>query len=138
VIIDCAQAEDKERKKEADERRKFAHYHSRHKAHGNSAQLETRLLTRHKSQDMSVKSDCCKQLFEMQSDALKLLGGARLTLRASYIFGFYQVWEAGTSLKEVFEDLQHLLENRTEALSLAIEESIIPMGLAGVGEPRVD
>ena len=30
-------------------------------------------------------------------------------------------WEAGTSLKEVFEDLQHLLESRTEQLSHIIE-----------------
>lgn len=110
-----ARKEDQEKMKMADERRRFAHYHSRYQAHENSAKLEKKLLLRHRGQNMPVhsKGELCTQLLETQGEALTLLGNARRTLWASYVLGYYQVWEKGTSLKEVFEDLQHLLENRS-------------------------
>eukprot|EP00729_Bicosta_minor_P013681 gene13681-6887_t len=114
-----ARKEDQEKMKMADERRRFAHYHSRYQAHENSAKLEKKLLLRHRGQNMPVhsKGELCTQLLETQGEALTLLGNARRTLWASYVLGYYQVWEKGTSLKEVFEDLQHLLENRTAIMS---------------------
>lgn len=42
---------------------------------------------------------------------------ARKTLKSSYVLGFYQVWTKENSRKEIFEDLQNLLETRAEALS---------------------
>eukprot|EP00039_Didymoeca_costata_P028069 m.19876 g.19876 ORF g.19876 m.19876 type:complete len:523 (+) comp6704_c0_seq1:289-1857(+) len=118
--------EGREKVKQQDERRKFAHYHSRHQAHEDSAKLEEQLLARHNKQDQGIKGEASKQLFETQKEGLMQLRSARRTLCSSYIFGLYQVWEKGTSLKEVFEDLQHLLESRTEALSRAIETSLVP------------
>lgn len=128
-----ARKEDQEKVKMADERRRFAHYHSRYQAHQNSAKLEKKLLLRHRGQNLPVhsKGELCTQLLETQAEALTLLGNARRTLWASYVLGYYQVWEKGTSLKEVFEDLQHLLENRTEALSRSIEGSLMPSGHQG-------
>jgi len=121
-----------------DTRRKFAHYHSRHQAHLQSSKLEEKLSERHRKQDTNVKGTSCKLLFECQGDALKLLRMARQTLCSSYIFGLYMEWEAGTSLKEVFEDLQHLLESRTEQLSHIIEKSIVSGTWHAVDEAKVN
>jgi ariadne-1 len=125
-----ARKEDQDRLKIADDRRRFAHYHSRYQAHENSLKLEKKLLKRQRGQNIPIQSkdEVPSQLLETQGEALIMLGNARRTLTASYVLGYYQVWEKGTSLKEVFEDLQHLLENRTEALSRSIEESFIPSG----------
>lgn len=49
---------------------------------------------------------------------------ARQTLKSSYVVGYFQVWGQGNSRKEIFEDLQNLLETRTEALSRAIEDAM--------------
>lgn len=52
-----------------------------------------------------------------QLDGLDRLQMARKTLKSSYVLGFYQIWTKENSRKEIFEDLQNLLETRAEALS---------------------
>lgn len=58
-----------------------------------------------------------RSLREALLDGLERLQMARKTLKSSYILGFYQQWGEGHSRKEIFEDLQNLLETRTEALA---------------------
>lgn len=113
------------KEREADQRRKFAHYFTRHQAHEESAKLESGLANKLQRQAKGVQGDSLKLLYETQSEALEQLRHARRSLCSSYIFGLYQEWDPSTSLKEVFEDLQHLLENRTEKLSHQIEKSLV-------------
>lgn len=52
---------------------------------------------------------------------------ARMTLKSSYVLAFYQPWTKGNSRKEIFEDLQNLLETRTEALSKVCQKCSLRM-----------
>ncbi len=59
---------------------------------------------------------------------------ARKTLKSSYVLGYYQHWSKGNSRKEIFEDLQNLLETRAEALSKAIEDTQREVGPGSTSE----
>merc|ERR1712146_713772 len=61
---------------------------------------------------------------ELQETALRELRRARLALQASYVFALYKVWAADDLQQHIFEDLQHMLESRTENLSIILEDSL--------------
>lgn len=129
----------KQRNTEREEQRKLAHFFSRYEAHSNSAKLEEKLLKKHKAEDMSADEEK-KALMDARSSALQRMRTARNTLSSSYVFGYYQQWDPKNHAKSIFEDLQHLLENRTEALSAAVEASFVSQnsesGNIDVGECR--
>lgn len=79
-------------------------------------------------------------LMEARESALRRMRTARNTLSSSYVFGYYQQWDPSNHAKSIFEDLQHLLENRTESLSAAVEASFHTQnsktGNIDVGESR--
>eukprot|EP00052_Salpingoeca_macrocollata_P035743 m.15672 g.15672 ORF g.15672 m.15672 type:complete len:501 (+) comp8574_c0_seq1:112-1614(+) len=112
--------------REEDERRKFLHYYGRYLAHRQSSRLEMQNLNALRSQHSpDAESEAVRFLRQAQAQGLDRLRVARQMLWSSYILGFYQKWDAAGCGKEIFEDLQHLLENRTEALSKAIQASFI-------------
>jgi hypothetical protein len=115
---------------EAAQRKKLGHFLSRYDAHKKSAELEQKALGMGKSEVLSAQS-IVKMLVQSQKDAIRQLRTARITLCSSYVFGFYEVWES-VGRRNIFEDLQHLLESRTEALSHAVQESITFLSAADV------
>lgn len=111
---------------EREEQLKLAHYYSRYEAHKNSAKLDEKLLKKHKAEEVSA-DEARKMLMDARASALKRMRTARNTLCSSYVFGYYKQWDPSNSAKSIFEDLQHLLENRTEQLGHALESSFVPL-----------
>lgn len=129
-IVQEAGPDGKALSNEAAERRKLAHFLSRYDAHKKSAELEQKALGKGKSEVLSARATV-KMLVQSQKEAIRQLRTARLTLCSSYVYGFYEDWES-VGRKNIFEDLQHLLESRTEALSHAVQESITFLSAADV------
>eukprot|EP00040_Diaphanoeca_grandis_P016420 m.84700 g.84700 ORF g.84700 m.84700 type:complete len:504 (+) comp25789_c0_seq1:188-1699(+) len=112
------------RKAEKEEHRRLAHYYQRYEAHKNSAKLEEKNSNKHKAEALSADESRI-MLMETRWNAIRRLRTARSTLCASYVFGYFQKWDLNTSAVNIFEDLQHLLESRTESLAHSVESSFM-------------
>jgi len=117
-----AEGDCEKRKQHRDEIQRVAHYYQRYQAHIDSAKLEEKNIDKHRSEPPSSEETKIV-LLETRANAIRRLRTARQTLSASYVFGFYQKWDLNTSANNIFEDLQHLLESRTESLSRSVESS---------------
>eukprot|EP00736_Rhodelphis_marinus_P006050 Rmarinus@m.28057 len=95
---------------------RFEFFYSRHTAHTDSLRLEKELgpLVAQATEDMAAWVDPLDLQYLLQS--WKILLEARTWIKASYVLAYYQKWPNANS-KSLFEDLQHLLESRTEELS---------------------
>eukprot|EP00045_Choanoeca_perplexa_P009580 m.92679 g.92679 ORF g.92679 m.92679 type:complete len:519 (-) comp14955_c0_seq1:1336-2892(-) len=109
-------------RKRQDTRHRFKHYYDRVKGHEESRTLESELKQQIPG-PATIAQEQRRQLFRNVHAALSVLFEARSALRASYILAFYNKWPKHTHAEAIFQDLQHMLESRTEALSKSIEES---------------
>lgn len=114
----------KKRNLEREQQLKLAHFYDRYEAHAESAKLEEKELRKHKAEEISADEER-KMLMEARGAAIRRMRTARCTLQSSYVFAYYQEWDSANSAQNIFEDLQHLLENRTEALSKVVSTSFL-------------
>lgn len=124
VVEETGPAGGKTRNVEREQQLKLAHFYSRYEAHVNSAKLEEKELKKHKAEEISADEER-KMLMEARGSAIRRMRTARNTLCSSYVFAFYQEWDSSNSTQSIFEDLQHLLESRTEALSKSVSASFL-------------
>eukprot|EP00041_Stephanoeca_diplocostata_P033193 m.1091494 g.1091494 ORF g.1091494 m.1091494 type:complete len:492 (-) comp24288_c0_seq6:4833-6308(-) len=116
-------AGDYEVSSEQEQRRRLAHFLQRYGAHKQSADLEQQAQRRQDAVLLRTR-DSYKMLVSSQVVASRQLRTARQTLCSSYVFGYFQIWDESTCAKNIFEDLQHLLESRTEALAHEVETTM--------------
>eukprot|EP00735_Rhodelphis_limneticus_P011548 TRINITY_DN4662_c0_g1::TRINITY_DN4662_c0_g1_i1::g.19509::m.19509 TRINITY_DN4662_c0_g1::TRINITY_DN4662_c0_g1_i1::g.19509 ORF type:complete len:488 (-),score=78.94,sp/Q94981/ARI1_DROME/32.70/3e-29,IBR/PF01485.16/2.2e-06,IBR/PF01485.16/1.5e+04,IBR/PF01485.16/1.4e+03,zf-Di19/PF05605.7/1.1e+04,zf-Di19/PF05605.7/2e+03,zf-Di19/PF05605.7/0.00018,zf-Di19/PF05605.7/16,zf-XS/PF03470.9/0.14,zf-XS/PF03470.9/6.8e+02,zf-Mss51/PF13824.1/10,zf-Mss51/PF13824.1/2.5e+02 TRINITY_DN4662_c0_g1_i1:507-1970(-) len=102
---------------------RFRHFYERFVGHNNSLKLELNLC---KPLDLLLEQlahSIDMVDLEYLRKAWQLLILSRQRLRASYVLAYYQKWPSENS-KTIFEDLQHLSESRTEALSKLLSGAV--------------
>jgi ariadne-1 len=109
--------------KAADDRKRFVHYHNRWLAHRESSRVEVKKLATTYAH-VDNESEDMRALRKFQALGFTQLCMVREMFWSFYIFAYFNQWEAGTYGREIFEDLQNLLENRTELLSKTMEASV--------------